>query len=155
MNDRPESNLERAKRLTQELVDEGQLYPWVMGDEAQRDRFNQARDCRSCFSCSRGEAVSKTENPAPMSNLDPTDFQLLYQLDRDNIAGGARPVIESQGWEQARRLSDEGLIAIENVGLGGRLHITRKGMKVLSSLIHEDPAPQSKDDVPAAPEKPQ
>lgn len=45
----PESDLDRAKRLTQERVDDGQLYQWVMGDEAQRDRFNQARDRRSAF----------------------------------------------------------------------------------------------------------
>lgn len=49
MTGKLESNLDRAKRLTQERVDAGQLYPWVMGDEAQRDRFNQARDRRSAF----------------------------------------------------------------------------------------------------------
>lgn len=60
-----------------------------------------------------------------------SDFQLLERLDRDNVAGGARPVIESQGWEQALRLSDDGLIAIEQIGAGGRLHITRKGSQAL------------------------
>ena len=49
VDQRPESPLERAKRLTQARVDAGQLYPWVMGDPEQRDRFNQARDRRSAF----------------------------------------------------------------------------------------------------------
>lgn len=66
--------------------------------------------------------------------LTPEDFQLLHQLERDNVAGAARPVIESQGWEQARRLSEEGLLAIESVSLGGRLHITRKGVKAVAAF---------------------
>ena len=45
----PESPLERAKRLTQRRVDAGQIYPWVMGDAEQRDRFNLARDRRGAF----------------------------------------------------------------------------------------------------------
>jgi hypothetical protein len=81
--------------------------------------------------------------PPPSSHLDEADFQLLDQLDRDNIVGGARPVIESQGWEQARRLSDEGLIAIESVGLGGRLHITRKGMHAIAAFKRGTPPPSS------------
>lgn len=67
--------------------------------------------------------------------LDPAEFQLLERLDRDNVAGGARPVIESQGWDQARRLSERGLIAIEQVGLGGRLHITVKGMRAVRAFM--------------------
>ena len=82
------------------------------------------------------------ETPPPQSHVRPfadgirevSDLLLLEQLDRDNVAGGARPVLESQGWEQARRLSDAGLIAIENVGLGGRLHITRKGMQAVAAF---------------------
>lgn len=80
-------------------------------------------------------------SPAPQANMNPADFQLLEQLDRDNVAGGARPVIESQGWEQARRLSDDGFIAIESVGLGGRLHITRKGMKAVAAFKRGESAP--------------
>jgi hypothetical protein len=49
MADIPESNLERAKRLTQAEVDAGRLHPWVMGDEEQRDRFNRAKDLRAAF----------------------------------------------------------------------------------------------------------
>lgn len=75
------------------------------------------------------------DKPSPEMHLSLEDFQLLSQLDRDNVAGRARPVLESQGWEQARRLSDEGLIAIESVGLGGRLHITRKGMKAIDETF--------------------
>lgn len=44
-----ESPLDRAKRLTKECVYQGLLHPWVMGDGAQRDRFNQARDRRNAF----------------------------------------------------------------------------------------------------------
>lgn len=44
-----ESHLDRAKRLTKESVDKGLIHPWVMGDSAQRDRFNQARDRRNAF----------------------------------------------------------------------------------------------------------
>lgn len=44
-----ETALDRAKRLTQEKVDAGQLYPWVMGNPEQRDRFNKARDRRGTF----------------------------------------------------------------------------------------------------------
>ncbi len=59
--DQPESPMERARRLTQEQVDAGRLYPWVMGDANQRDRFNQAKDRRSAFHVvpalqSKGEA---------------------------------------------------------------------------------------------------
>jgi hypothetical protein len=49
MGDLPESNLERAKRLTQAEVDAGRLHPWVMGDEEQRARFTAAKDRRAAF----------------------------------------------------------------------------------------------------------
>ncbi len=49
VDSRTESPLQRAKRLTQDQVGAGQLYPWVMGDQDQRDRFNQARDRRGAF----------------------------------------------------------------------------------------------------------
>ncbi|MBB3297835.1 hypothetical protein FHT74_001460 [Rhizobium sp. BK109] len=49
VDQRPESPLARARRLTQDRVDAGELYPWVMGDPEQRDRLNQARDRRSAF----------------------------------------------------------------------------------------------------------
>lgn len=49
VDQRPESPLQRARRLTQERVDAGHLYPWVMGDPEQRDRFNEARDRRGAF----------------------------------------------------------------------------------------------------------
>lgn len=53
----PETDLDRAKRLTQNLVDEGRLYPWVMGDQDQRDRFNAAKDRRSEFAVIEGKKL--------------------------------------------------------------------------------------------------
>lgn len=44
-----ETAIDRARRLTQEQVDAGQLYSWVMGNPEQRDRFNKARDRRGAF----------------------------------------------------------------------------------------------------------
>jgi hypothetical protein len=68
--------------------------------------------------------------------LDPNDFQLLERIKRENVAGGPRHVVEGNQelWEQAFRLSDEGLLAIEQHARGGILHITRKGMKMLASV---------------------
>ncbi len=68
--------------------------------------------------------------------LDVNDFQLLERIKRENVAGGPRHVIEGNEklWEQAFRLSDEGLLAIEQHERGGVLHITRKGMKMLESI---------------------
>lgn len=63
------------------------------------------------------------------------DFQLLERLSRDNTPKGARPVIESGGWEQALRLGEQGLIAIEQLAVGGRLHITRKGERAVQHFI--------------------
>jgi len=56
MTDQPkhESPLSRARRLTQEQVDAGYLHPWVMGDEAARDRQNAAEDRRAEFRLIRG-----------------------------------------------------------------------------------------------------
>lgn len=69
--------------------------------------------------------------------LDAADFQLLDRLKRENVAGVPRHVLESdqERWKQAFRLSDEGLIAIEQHTLGGILHITRKGMKALAETL--------------------
>jgi hypothetical protein len=57
-----ESNLERAKRLTQERVDAGLLHPWVMGDHDQRDRFNQAADRRAAFSVVTSIPLSEAQS---------------------------------------------------------------------------------------------
>jgi hypothetical protein len=70
--------------------------------------------------------------------LSPEDLQLLMRLKDDNISGGARPVLESNfaKWDQAMRLSDAGLLAIEQIALGGVLHITRKGVAAVRSALH-------------------
>lgn len=81
---------------------------------------------------------------APGSEVtDDMDLQLLVQLRRDNVYDGARPVIESdqRAWDQAFRLSDAGLIAIEQLAMGGRLHITRKGVAEIERWIAASPAP--------------
>lgn len=68
--------------------------------------------------------------------LDLNDLQLLERIKRENVAGDPRHVVEGNKelWEQAFRLSDEGLLAIEQHVRGGILHITRKGMKILASI---------------------
>jgi hypothetical protein len=68
--------------------------------------------------------------------LDASDFQLLERLKRENVAGEPRHVVEGNQelWKQARRLSDEGLIAIEQHALGGILHVTSRGMNMLASI---------------------
>lgn len=79
--------------------------------------------------------------PEPSGVVSPEDLQLLAQLQRDNTHDGARPVIggNNKAWEQARRLSDAGLVAIEQVAQGGRLHITRKGVSALRAALAEGP----------------
>lgn len=64
------------------------------------------------------------------------DYQFLYDLRQCNTFDGARPVIISNEaeWQRAFRLSDVGMIAIEQLACGGRLHITRKGAKAVSDL---------------------
>lgn len=76
----------------------------------------------------------RTELAPPQ--LDMNDFQLLERIRRENVVGGPRHVVEGNKelWEQAFRLSDEGLLAIEQHAAGGILHITRKGMKLLASI---------------------
>lgn len=63
-------------------------------------------------------ALSTTSDRA---SVDPADLQLLMQLKRDNVWDGARPVVESD-FEQCFRLSDAGLIALEQVAQGVRLN---------------------------------
>lgn len=76
----------------------------------------------------------RADHPPPQLNIK--DVQLLERIKRENVAGGPRHVVEGNKalWEQASRLSDEGLLAIEQHDLGGILHITRKGMKLLASV---------------------
>lgn len=73
---------------------------------------------------------------ASSSPLSATDFQLLFRLLEENKSGGSRPVIEKDGWEQALRLSDTGLLAIEQLGSGGRLHITRLGAAAVRAAMN-------------------
>ncbi len=81
------------------------------------------------------EIVRLREGLSP-PQLDMSDFQLLERIKRENVADGPRHVIEGDRelWEQAFRLSDEGLLAIEQHARGGILHITCKGMKLLASI---------------------
>jgi hypothetical protein len=76
--------------------------------------------------------------------LSPSDYQLLARLERDNKAGGSRHVVEGDAdlWKQGFRLSDAGLIAIEQHAKGGIFHITRLGMKALSAF-RGAPAPST------------
>lgn len=76
---------------------------------------------------------AKAASPSPLSA---TDFQLLFRLLETNKAGASRPVIEKDGWEQALRLSDAGLLAIEQLGSGGRLHITRLGAAAVRAAMN-------------------
>lgn len=71
----------------------------------------------------------------PTITLTPEDLQLLMQLNDVNLPGKVRPVIESSGWEQALRLGDLGYIAIEQMHVGGCLHITRLGRNVLVKAL--------------------
>lgn len=57
-----ESPLERAKRLTQERVDRGELRPWVMGDVEARDRQLRADDRRAEFRVISGGLLQSTCN---------------------------------------------------------------------------------------------
>ncbi len=60
------------------------------------------------------------------ADLSIADMQLLWSCDRDNVAGGARLVVESN-FDQVMRLSADGWLALEQMHGGVRLHITRKG----------------------------
>lgn len=62
-SNQPESALERARRLTQDHVDAGRLFPWVMGDSGQRDRYNQARDRREAFRVVDDNIMPGTNTP--------------------------------------------------------------------------------------------
>lgn len=66
--------------------------------------------------------------------IDPEDYQLLERMDLDNVAGASRFVVESDPdlWKRVLRLADVGFVAIEQVGTGGRLHITRRGSRALA-----------------------
>lgn len=74
-----------------------------------------------------------------MNALDPQalaveDLLLLIRLKEDNVWDGARPVVESD-FEQSFRLSEAGLIALEQMARGVRLHITRLGVKAIDASL--------------------
>jgi hypothetical protein len=73
---------------------------------------------------------------------DLADLQLLMHLKDDNVWDGARPVVESN-FEQCFRLSEAGLIALEQVARGVRLHITRLGMKAISRALPTKSGPRA------------
>ncbi|WP_100960982.1 hypothetical protein [Bosea sp. FBZP-16] len=89
----------------------------------------------------RDAILAALSSPATGEVVDPGDLQLLFRLKQDNRHDGARPVIEKdqKAWEQAFRLSDAGLIAIEQIAAGGVLHITRKGVAAVAAALN--PAP--------------
>lgn len=68
--------------------------------------------------------------------LSPSDYQLLERLERDNVSDGLRHVVENDAalWSQGFRLSEAGLVAIEQHPKGGVFHITRLGMKALAGF---------------------
>ncbi|NTF17979.1 hypothetical protein G6L37_06150 [Agrobacterium rubi] len=78
--------------------------------------------------------------------ITPADYQLLDKLKRDN-ADGLRHVVEGnqERWSQGFRLSDAGLIAIEQHARGGIFHITRLGMKALETFSAANPEPNARD----------
>lgn len=84
------------------------------------------------------DVIMRSNSDAP--DITPEDFQLLVKLDEANVVGGARPVIESRGWDQALRLGEMGLIAIEQVATGGVLHITRLGSKTIRATMQKHSA---------------
>ncbi|MNU27265.1 hypothetical protein D3C71_156510 [compost metagenome] len=142
---------EQAKRRGVSPVPSSSLYP-VEGSD--RDIFEVANQLGGYvdpgtekrlarFLIREAEEASKlayeivrlrTELSPPQ--LDMSDFQLLERIRRENVAGGPRHVVEGNKelWKQAFRLSDEGLLAIEQHALGGVLHITRRGLKLLASI---------------------
>ncbi len=81
-------------------------------------------------------ALTAQERP---EELDATDLQTLLRLQRDNVWDGARPVLErprsDPEVERAFALSDRGLIALEQVAQGIRLHITRKGVAAVDAAL--------------------
>jgi hypothetical protein len=68
-------------------------------------------------------------------SLDAADLQVLLRLVDDNVADGARPVLTKYGsrFDQAERLSRFGLIALEQLGNGVRLHVTKLGTQLARS----------------------
>lgn len=87
--------------------------------------------------------TSPQPQPQPKAvteELDGADLQTLMQLKRDNVWDGARPVLENPIADEMRRafaLSERGLIALEQVARGVRLHITRKGVAALEAAMKE------------------
>jgi hypothetical protein len=85
----------------------------------------------------RAPVITAPDFVGPDEPLAPQDYQLLSRLLEENTTEGARPVIEKDAahWTQALRLSDMGMIAIEQLGVGGRLHITRLGGQLVKAAL--------------------
>jgi hypothetical protein len=77
----------------------------------------------------RASVIAAPDVVGQDEQLSPHDYQFLARLLDENTGEGARPVVEKNAtrWGQALRLSDMGMIAIEQLGAGGRLHVTRLG----------------------------
>lgn len=96
--------------------------------------------------------TSPLSRPITPPTLYPDDYQLLWQLEQANHSQGVRPVISSRRegeWRQAARLSRGGYIAIEQLAMGGRLHITAKGFDALHNFEKEGTLPKSEKAEPA------
>ena len=77
--------------------------------------------------------------------LSDSDYQLLCRFERDQLAGGWRYVVEDDAelLRQGARLSEAGLIFIEQQPRGGIFHITRLGMKALAGFRNSPTAQTS------------
>jgi hypothetical protein len=77
----------------------------------------------------RAPVIAAPDFVGPDEILPPQDYHLLSRLLDENTAEGALPVVEKGTalWRQALRLSDLGMIAIEQIDAGCRFHITKLG----------------------------
>lgn len=114
----------------------GRLAAWAERIEAFRDRWyfigNPMRELETQRAEDLRAGAAALLDGVEYPTFSPEDLFLLDHLKRDNVWGGARPVLERGGtpeMEQAFRLSESGHIALEQVARGVRLHITRKGVR--------------------------
>lgn len=128
---------EEIERMVAAMVAQSTAYPVVPPGYNGRVDPLHPFTARQCLLA----ALRVGAEPAPPISITPADLQLLMQLIRDNRHNGARPVIESNqaAWDQAFRLSDLGLIAIQQIAQGGCLHITRHGAAVARRLVTAPP----------------
>ncbi len=76
--------------------------------------------------------------PSPGVIEDPADFVLLMRLQEDNVWNGSRRVTtlqEAGERDQVFRLSEDGMIAMEQLASGVCLHITRRGTLAVTATL--------------------